>query len=129
MALGLVGRKVGMTRLFAEDGSAVPVTVLEVTGNRVTQLKDPGKDGYRAVQITVGTRRPSRVSKAIAGHFAKAATEAGRGLWEFRLGEAETEELVLGAELKVDMFDAGQKVDVQETSWIRWRACVARQLA
>ena len=116
MALGLVGRKIGMTRLFAEDGSAVPVTVLEVSGNRVTQLKDPGKDGYRAVQVTVGSRRPSRVSKAMAGHFAKANTEAGRRLWEFRLGQTEAEELAPGAELKVDMFNAGQKVDVQGTT-------------
>lgn len=116
MALGVIGRKIGMTRLFAEDGSAVPVTVLEVSANRVTQIKDPAKDGYRAVQITVGARRPSRVSKAMAGHFGNANTEAGRGLWEFRLGETEVEELAPGAELKVEMFNAGQKVDVQGTT-------------
>lgn len=116
MALGLVGKKIGMTRLFKEDGSAVPVTVLEVGANRVTQVRDLKKDGYRAVQVTVGTRRPGRVNKAAAGHFAKAKVEPGRGLWEFRLAEGEGEDLAAGAEIKVDMFQPGQKVDVQGTT-------------
>ncbi len=114
MSIGLVGRKSGMTRVFTEDGSSVPVTVLEVQPNRVTQIKTLETDGYSAVQVTMGSRRGSRVSKALAGHFAKAKTEAGEGLWEFR-----TEDLVeleVGGELKVDLFEAGQKVDVTGTS-------------
>jgi len=105
-----------MTRVYGEDGAAVPVTVLEVAANRITQVKSDDKDGYRAVQVTVGNRRPNRVSKAMAGHFAKANVEAGRGLWEFRLGEGEGEELVAGGEIKVDIFEVGQKVDVQGTT-------------
>jgi len=105
-----------MTRVYGEDGAAVPVTVLEVAANRITQVKSDDKDGYRAVQVTVGNRRPNRVSKAMAGHFAKANVEAGRGLWEFRLGAGEGEELVAGGEIKVDIFEVGQKVDVQGTT-------------
>ena len=116
MALGIIGRKLGMTRLYAEDGTATPVTVLEVTPNRVTQVKSLEKDGYRAVQVTTGSRRPGRVTKAMAGHFAKAGTEAGNTVNEFRLNEGEGDELAAGGELKVDMFEAGQKVDVQGTS-------------
>ncbi|MEK7322601.1 MAG: 50S ribosomal protein L3, partial [Pseudomonadota bacterium] len=93
MAIGLVGRKCGMTRIFTEDGVSIPVTVVEVEPNRVTQVKSAETDGYAAVQITVGTRRPSRVTKAMAGHFAKAGVNAGRGLWEFRLGEGEGADL------------------------------------
>lgn len=116
MALGLVGRKIGMTRVFTADGTAVPVTVLQVTGNRVTQVKDAGKDGYAAVQVTAGSRRADRVSKALAGHYAKGGVEPGWGLWEFRLGPDEGAELKPGAEIKADIFKVGQHVDVQGTS-------------
>ena len=111
MTIGLVGRKSGMTRVFTEDGASIPVTVIEVQPNRVTQVKEPGGDGYRAVQVTAGSRRADRISKAEAGHFAKAGTEAGRGLWEFRLG-ADDEAPEVGAELTVETFETGQKVDV-----------------
>lgn len=116
MTIGLIGRKVGMTRVFNEAGAMVPVTVLEVGINRVTQIKTADNDGYRAVQVTVGARRPNRVSKAMAGHFGKARVEPGRGLWEFRLEDGEGESLEAGAEIKVDMFSVGQKIDVQGTS-------------
>ncbi len=116
MALGLVGRKIGMTRLYSAEGVATPVTVLEVTGNRVTQVKNTEKDGYAAVQVTVGARRADRVGKALAGKFTKAGVEPGRGLWEFRLGQGEGAELKPGAEIKVNIFVSGQHVDVQGTS-------------
>jgi len=116
MTIGVIGRKVGMTRVFNEAGAMVPVTVLEVAINRVTQVKTAENDGYRAVQVTIGARRPNRVSKAMAGHFGKARVEPGRGLWEFRLNEGEGEGLEAGAEIKVDLFSAGQKIDVQGTS-------------
>jgi large subunit ribosomal protein L3 len=116
MALGLVGRKIGMTRVYAADGAAVPVTVLEVTPNRVTQVKNAERDGYAAVQVTVGARRAPRVGKPLAGHCAKAGVAAGRGLWEFRLGEGEGSEIAPGTELKVDLFKVGERVDVQGTS-------------
>ncbi len=112
MAIGLVGRKAGMTRIFQEDGESVPVTVIEVEPNHVTQVKDERTDGYRALQVTTGTRRPNRINKPTAGHFAKASVPAGRGLWEFRLDEGEGEDIVVGAELKADVFSVGQKVDV-----------------
>ena len=111
MTIGLVGRKSGMTRVFTEDGTSVPVTVVEVTPNRVTQIKDTDSEGYRAIQVTAGSRKASRVSKAQAGQFAKAGVEAGRGLWEFRL-EASDEAPEVGSELTVERFEAGQKVDV-----------------
>ncbi len=114
MSIGLVGRKSGMTRVFTEEGNSVPVTVVEVQPNRVTQIKTPDSDGYSAIQVTTGSRRVSRVSKAAAGHYAKANTEAGDGLWEFRT--TELEEIELGGEIKVDRFEAGQKVDVTGTS-------------
>ncbi len=114
MSIGLVGRKSGMTRVFTEEGASVPVTVVEVQPNRVTQIKTSETDGYNAIQVTMGGRRASRVSKAMAGHFAKANTEAGEGLWEFRTEELDGIEL--GGELKVDRFEAGQKVDVTGTS-------------
>jgi large subunit ribosomal protein L3 len=114
--LGLVGRKVGMTRVYAEDGAAVPVTVLEVAANRITQVKDVDKDGYRAVQVTIGERRAGRVTKAMAGHFSKANVAPGRKVWELRLGVDDNEELAAGGELKVDRFSVGQMVDVQGTS-------------
>jgi large subunit ribosomal protein L3 len=116
MALGIIGKKVGMSRVFNADGNAVPVTVLEVTPNRVTQVKNGENDGYRAVQVTIGSRRPSRVTKPQAGHYAKANVAAGRGLWEFRLADGEGAELAPGAEIKADIFTAGQMVDVQGTT-------------
>ena len=111
MTIGLVGRKSGMTRVFTEDGNSIPVTVVEVTPNRVTQIKDVDSDGYRAIQVTAGNRKASRVSKAQAGQFAKAGVEAGTGLWEFRLGDSD-EAPEVGSELTVEHFEAGQKVDV-----------------
>lgn len=116
MTIGVVGRKAGMTRIFTEDGDSVPVTVIEVEPNRITQMKSEENDGYRALQVTVGTRRPSRVTKAMAGHFAKAGTEAGRGLWEFRLEGDEGADLAVGGEIKADIFETGQKVDVIGTT-------------
>jgi large subunit ribosomal protein L3 len=103
-----------MTRIFTEEGASVPVTVVEVQPNRVTQIKTLETDGYSAIQVTAGARKASRVSKAMAGHFAKASTEAGDGLWEFRTEDLDG--LELGGELKVDRFEAGQKVDVTGTS-------------
>jgi large subunit ribosomal protein L3 len=116
MTIGVVGRKVGMTRIFTEEGLSLPVTVIEVEPNRVTQIKTAETDGYRAVQVTTGARKASRVTKPMAGHFAKASVEAGRGLWEFRLKDGEGDELAVAGEIKVDMFEAGQKVDVCGTS-------------
>lgn len=116
MSLGLVGRKVGMTRVFSDDGATVPVTVLDVSNNRVTQIKMPETDGYAAVQIAFGKRRVSRVSKAEAGHFAKAGVEAGATVMEFRVTEAQVAEIKPGDVLAVSMFAVGQKVDVTGTS-------------
>lgn len=116
MSLGLVGRKIGMTRLFAEDGSTVPVTVLDVSNNRVTQIKTPATDGYTAVQVAYGVRRASRVTKAEAGHLAKAAVEAGELLKEFRLADADAAALQLGSVVSVEIFQAGQLVDVTGTT-------------
>ena len=115
MALGLVGRKVGMTRIFTEDGVSIPVTVIEATPNRVTQIKSDETDGYNALQVTAGEKKASRVNKPAAGHFAKAGVEAGRGLWEFRLngGEGDFE---VGSEITVDVFNEVKKVDVTGTS-------------
>jgi large subunit ribosomal protein L3 len=112
MPLGVVGKKVGMTRIFTDDGVSVPVTVLHVDSNSVTQLKEQEKDGYRAVQIAYGSRKPSRVNKSLTGHYAKASVASGEGICEFRLDESEGEGLELGAELKVDQFEEGQKVQV-----------------
>lgn len=112
MTVGIVGRKVGMTRIFQDDGTSIPVTVIEAEPNRVTQIKTIENDGYPSIQVTTGYRRPSRVTKPMSGHFAKAGVKAGRGLWEFRLTDAETARFVLGAEVKVDIFKTGQKVDV-----------------
>lgn len=116
MALGLIGRKIGITRVFGADGVVTPVTVVEVSANRVTQIKNLAGDGYVAVQVTVGERRPVRVSKPLAGHYARANVAPGRGLWEFRLGNTDIAELKLGSEIKADVFQAGQKVDVQGTT-------------
>jgi large subunit ribosomal protein L3 len=111
MAIGLVGRKSGMTRVFTEDGASIPVTVVEVSPNRVTQIKELETDGYRAIQVTAGNRKASKVSKSEAGHFAKAGVEAGSSLLEFRLEEAD-EAPAVGSELTVERFEAGQVVDV-----------------
>ncbi len=113
MSLGLAGRKVGMMRIYTEDGDAIPVTVLDVSNNRVTQIKTPETDGYSAVQVTFGQRRASRVNKAAAGHFAKAGVEAGVDLLEFRLDTTKPVELKMGDVLPISMFEAGQVVDVQ----------------
>jgi large subunit ribosomal protein L3 len=110
MSLGLVGRKVGMTRVFSEDGVSTPVTVIEVEPNRISQIKTVETDGYTAVQVVTGSRRANRVTKALAGHYRKAGVEAGRGAWEFRVDSVD--ELELGAEIKVDLFEQGQIVDV-----------------
>ena len=116
MTIGIVGRKEGMTRIFNDEGGAVPVTVLSVEPNRVTQLKTLENDGYRAVQVTSGSRRASRVSKPMAGHYAKAGTEAGRTLVEFRLDDGEGEDIEVGSEIQVGIFEEGQSVDVTGTS-------------
>ncbi|MBS3804513.1 MAG: 50S ribosomal protein L3 [Oleiphilaceae bacterium] len=116
MAIGIVGRKAGMTRIFTEDGQSLPVTVIEVEANRITQLKTLEADGYRAVQVTVGKRRSSRVAKSAAGHFAKAGVEAGRGLWEFRLADGEGDDLAAGGEITASVFTDGQVIDATGTS-------------
>lgn len=116
MSLGVVGRKVGMTRVFDDAGVSVPVTVIEVTPNRVTQVKTVENDGYTALQVTAGVRRATRVTRAAAGHFAKAGVEAGRGLWEFRVEADVLSQYAAGAEISVELFAAGQAVDVTGTS-------------
>ncbi len=110
MSLGLVGRKVGMTRVFSDDGASVPVTVIEVEPNRVSQIKTVETDGYVAVQVVTGSRRANRVTQPMAGHYKKAGVEAGRGAWEFRVDSVD--DIEPGSEFKVDMFEQGQKVDV-----------------
>lgn len=112
MSLGLVGRKIGMTRLFTDDGQSVPVTVVDVSNNRVTQIKTPQTDGYSAVQVTFGKRRASRVTKPMAGHFAKAGVEAGQVTREFRVDEQEVASFTLGKVIGAEIFQPGQKVDV-----------------
>lgn len=112
MAIGLIGRKAGMSRVFTDDGGSIPVTVVEVQPNRVTQVRTGDDDGYRALQLTTGVRRANRINKAMKGHFSKAGVEAGRGIWEFRLDDGEGDELKAGDEIKVDIFEAGQFVDV-----------------
>jgi large subunit ribosomal protein L3 len=116
MTMGLVGRKCGMTRVFTDEGISVPVTVIEAQPNRITQVKTVETDGYRALQVAAGTRKASRVSKPAAGHFAAAKVEAGDLLTEFRLDDADDGEFEKGGELKVDLFEEGQKVDVIGTS-------------
>ena len=110
--LGLVGRKIGMTRIFTEDGESIPVTVLEVSGNRVTQVKTEETDGYNAIQVAFGSKKPSRVSKPLAGHYAKAGVEAGEMLKEFHIDADKLADLKVGTTLSVEMFTVGQKVDV-----------------
>jgi len=112
MTIGLVGRKVGMTRIFTDDGDARPVTVLDVSDNRITQIKSPDKDGYAAVQVAFGKRRARRVTKALAGHLAKAGVEAGHTLKEFRAKTDELANLKVGGKIGVELFKVGQKVDV-----------------
>ena len=116
MKIGLVGKKKGMTRVFVEDGTSVPVTVVEVDPNRITQIRTGEADGYSAVQVTSGSRRASLVNRPLAGHFARAGVEAGEGLWEFRVPVEELEGLEVGGEVAVDRFEAGQRVDVTGTS-------------
>ena len=116
MTIGLIGRKRGMTRVFTEAGDSIPVTVVEVSPNRVTQVKTVETDGYSALQVTLGQKRNSLLNKPQVGHFSKAEVEAGEGLWELRLDSEEGADLETGAELKVDQFEVGQKVDVTGTS-------------
>lgn len=116
MAIGIVGRKAGMTRVFTENGESIPVTVIEVEPNRVTQVRSAETDGYSAIQVTVGSRKTSRLTKPMAGHFAKAGVEAGRGLWEFRLDDHGGDVPEVGAQIDAGLFEAGQKVDVRGMS-------------
>ncbi|MDD2723979.1 MAG: 50S ribosomal protein L3 [Methylovulum sp.] len=116
MSIGLIGRKCGMTRIFCEDGKSVPVTVVQIEANKVTQMKDIETDGYRSIQVTTGEKKSSRVNKAMSGHFAAANVTAGRGLWEFRLEEGEGSDLSIGSELPLTMFTEGQYIDVQGRS-------------
>ncbi len=112
-AIGIVGRKAGMSRVFTEDGRSIPVTLIEATPNRITQLKTPEIDGYSAVQVTTGSKRAALVNKPLAGHYAKAKVEAGRGLWEFRIPADALGKFEVGGEIKADIFEVGQIVDVQ----------------
>lgn len=116
MPIGVIGRKCGMTRVFTEAGESIPVTVIEVLPNRVTRLKSLETDGYRAVQVTTGAAKANRINKARAGEFRKAGLESGRGLWEFRLGEAEGEDLAAGGEITVEVLAEAKHVDVCGTS-------------
>jgi large subunit ribosomal protein L3 len=116
MAIGIVGRKAGMTRIFTEDGVSTPVTVIEVEPNRVTKVNSAESDGYSAIQVTAGSKKTSRVNKPQAGHFAKAGVEAGRGLWEFRLDDHEGDAPEVGGTVDLSIFEAGQKVDVRGMS-------------
>jgi large subunit ribosomal protein L3 len=116
MTIGIVGRKAGMTRVFTEGGESIPVTVIECTPNRITQVKTVETDGYRAVQVTMGEKKPSRVNKALTGHYKKAGVAAGEGLWEFRLNEGEGTDLAPGAEIKVSVLDGVKAVDVAGVS-------------
>ena len=110
--IGIVGRKAGMSRIFTEDGRSIPVTVIEASPNRITQIKTVENDGYTAVQVTAGTKRAALVNKPQSGHFAKAKVEAGRGLWEFRIADKDAGNYQVGAEIKADIFAVGQMVDV-----------------
>ena len=112
-SLGLVGRKAGMSRVFTDDGRSIPVTLIEATPNRITQVKTVEADGYSAVQVTTGSRRAALVNKPLAGHYAKAKVEAGRGLWEFRVADEKIGDFAVGGEIKADIFEVGQIVDVQ----------------
>ncbi len=127
MSLGLIGKKIGMSRVFLENGASVAVTVVEVTPNRVTQLKTKATDGYEAIQITAGLKKKSRVNKPMAGHFAKAKVEPGVGLWEFTLGANDKKDWQAGESIEVDMLQAGQKIDVTSHSKGKgYAGCVKR---
>lgn len=112
-SLGIVGRKAGMSRFFTPEGQSIPVTLIEATPNRITQIKSTDTDGYSAIQVTVGVRRAALVNKPEAGHFAKAKVDAGRGLWEFRVADDKLGDFSVGGEIKADIFEVGQIVDVQ----------------
>jgi len=112
-SLGLVGRKAGMSRIFTEDGKSIPVTLIEASPNRITQIKTPDTDGYSAVQVTAGHKRAALINKPSAGHLAKAKVEAGRGLWELRVGDDKIADFAVGGEIRADIFSEGQLVDVQ----------------
>jgi len=127
MPIGLIGQKRGMTRVFTEDGVSIPVTVVEITPNRVTQVKTTDAEGYRAIQVTTGDCKLSRITKPVAGHYSKAGVQPGRGLWEFRLTDNENIDLAIGNELTVSMFTTGQMVDVVGTSKGRGFAGVIRR--
>lgn len=116
MAIGVIGRKAGMTRIFTEAGASIPVTVIEVANNRISQLKTDETDGYRSIQVAAGSRKPSGVTKPMAGHFAKAGIDAGRDLCEFRLLSGEGGDLAVGQEISVSIFQTGQLVDVRGTT-------------
>lgn len=116
MSIGLIGRKSGMTRIFTEDGTSVPVTVIEVESNRISQIKTLENDGYSSIQVTVGERKPSALNKAIAGHYISANVSAGRGLWEFRVDASDAFDKETGAKLELDLFFVGQRVDVSGRS-------------
>ena len=127
MAIGLVGKKCGMTRIFTEAGVSIPVTVVEVTANRISQIKTQDTDGYQAIQVTTGERRDSRVNAAQKGHFAKAGVAAGRGTWEFRVEDSELEGREAGSEIAADLFQVGQIVDVTGTSKGKgFQGCIKR---
>src|SRR4249919_4039127 len=113
MSIGIVGRKCGMSRVFTDDGRSIPVTLIEASPNRITQIKTAETDGYTAVQVTAGNKRAALVTKPLAGHYAKAKVEAGRGLWEFRVDAKDLGEYQVGGEIKADIFAVGQIVDVQ----------------
>ncbi|MBS0465299.1 MAG: 50S ribosomal protein L3, partial [Proteobacteria bacterium] len=116
MSIGIVGRKCGMSRVFTDDGRSIPVTLIEASPNRITQVKTLESDGYAAIQVTAGTRRARLLDKPTAGHYAKAKVEAGRGLWEFRVAADQIGGYAVGGEIKADIFNVGQIVDVQGVS-------------
>lgn len=116
MSIGIVGRKCGMSRVFTDDGRSIPVTLIEASPNRITQVKTVDSDGYTAIQVTAGAKRAALVTKPMAGHYAKAKVEAGRGLWEFRVEEGKIGDYQVGGEIKADIFSVGQIVDVQGVS-------------
>lgn len=116
MAIGLVGRKQGMTRVFTDEGVSVPVTVVEITPNRITQVKTDDRDGYSAIQVTTGEKKLSRISKPLIGHYATSEAEAGRGLWEFRIGNDELEKYSVGESITLEMLEEGQNLSVTGTS-------------
>ena len=127
MSLGVVGRKCGMTRVFTDGGASVPVTVIQIEPNRITQIKNADRHGYQALQVTTGTRRATRISRAAAGHLAKVGVGPGRGLWEFRLEDDEARDLIVGGNIGVGIFEVGQRVDAKGTSIGRGFAGVVKR--